>query len=212
MKKREQVITFLGKGTEFEGKLTFHGTIRIDGHFKGEITAGGNLIVGEEGLVEADVQVGYIDISGEVHGNIVADQRVEIRAPGKVFGDIQAPSVVIGEGVIFEGKTQMYQAKQIAEVAEDMQAPEESPEEPRPNLGTIYGIVTDRHTGTPLKNALIRCKGPGKKATETNAAGYYELPNLKDGEWKVEVKAKGYKKDTALVRVISGGRYEQNFE
>jgi cytoskeletal protein CcmA (bactofilin family) len=212
MKKREQVITFLGKGTEFEGKLTFHGTIRIDGHFKGEIAAGGNLIVGEEGLVEADVQVGYIDISGEVHGNIVAEQRVEIRAPGKVFGDIQAPSVVIGEGVIFEGKTQMYQAKQIADVGEEMPPPEENPEEPMPNLGTIYGIVTDRHTGTPLKNAMIRCKGPGKKTTETNAAGYYELPNLKDGEWKVEVKAKGYKKDTALVRVISGGKYEQNFE
>jgi len=212
MKKREQVITFLGKGTEFEGKLTFHGTIRIDGHFKGEITAGGNLIVGEEGLVEADVQVGYIDISGEVHGNIVAEQRVEIRAPGKVFGDIQAPSVVIGEGVIFEGKTQMYQAKQIAEVAEEMSASEENPEESRPNLGTIYGIVTDRHTGTPLKNAQIRGKGPSKKTTETNAAGYYELANLKDGEWKVEVKAKGYKKDTALVRVINGGKYEQNFE
>ena len=212
MKKREQVITFLGKGTEFEGKLTFHGTIRIDGHFKGEIAAGGNLIVGEEGLVEADVQVGYIDISGEVHGNISAEQRVEIRAPGKVFGDIQAPSVVIGEGVIFEGKTQMYQAKQLAEASEEMPVPEENPDEPGSNLGTIYGIVTDRHTGSPLKNALIRCKGPTKKTAETNAAGYYELANLKDGEWRVEVKAKGYKKDTALVRVISGGRYEQNFE
>ena len=109
MKKTEKMITFLGKDTAFEGKLAFEGTIRIDGHFKGEITAGKNLIVGEEGKVEADVHVSYMAISGEVHGNITADQRVEIHAPAKVFGNIQAPAVMIDDGVIFEGTTRMDQ-------------------------------------------------------------------------------------------------------
>ena len=95
MKRKEKVVTFLGKKTAFEGKLSFHGTIRIDGRFKGEITNGGNLIVGEEGIVEADMHVSYIIVRGEVHGNITSDQRVDIRAPGKVFGNIQAPTVVI---------------------------------------------------------------------------------------------------------------------
>ena len=82
MKKREQVVTFLGKGTEFEGKLTFDGTIRIDGNFKGEISSSGNLIVGEKGMIEANMHVAYIVVSGEIHGNITADQKVEIHAPG----------------------------------------------------------------------------------------------------------------------------------
>ena len=115
MKKTDKVITFLGNETEFEGKLKFDGTIRIDGHFKGEIFSKGNLIIGEEGLVEADMHIAYVAISGEVHGNIIAEQRVDIHAPGKVFGNIQAPVVVIDEGVIFEGNTRMYQAKDAAE-------------------------------------------------------------------------------------------------
>ena len=212
MKKREQVVTFLGKGTEFEGKLTFDGTIRIDGSFKGEIFSNGNLIVGEKGMIEADMHVGYIVISGEIYGNITADQKVEIRAPGRVFGDIQAPTVVIDEGVIFEGKTKMYQAKVADKENSELEGLERETNESYSTLGMIYGIVSDRYTGQPVKGAEVRCKGDGKKTTNTDASGYYELSNLKDGKWKVEIKAKGYKKDKATVEISGGGKYEQNFE
>ena len=103
MKEKDQAVTFLGKDTEFEGTLTFHGAIRIDGHFKGEITADGSLVVGEDAMIEANIHVSYIVVRGEVHGNIIADQRVDIRAPAKVFANIQTPTVMIDEGVIFEG-------------------------------------------------------------------------------------------------------------
>ena len=89
-KNKDGSLTFLGPDTEAEGKLTFDGTLRIDGHYKGEIVSSGNLIVGEEGLIEADIQVSYIVIQGEIHGNILADQRVDIRSPAKVFGNIEA--------------------------------------------------------------------------------------------------------------------------
>ena len=88
MKGLDKTVTFLGKETNFDGKLKFDGTIRIDGHFRGEITAKGNLIVGEEALVEADLYVSYASISGEVHGNITADQRIDLHAPGKIFGNM----------------------------------------------------------------------------------------------------------------------------
>ena len=212
MKKRDQVVTFLGKGTEFEGKLTFDGTIRIDGNFKGEISSSGNLIVGEKGMIEANMHVAYIVVSGEIHGNITADQKVEIHAPGRVFGDIQAPTVVIDEGVIFEGKTKMYQAKVADKENPEFEGPNEETKESPSTLGTIYGIVIDRYTGKPVKSAEVRCKGVGKKSTNTDASGYYELSNLKDGKWKVEIKAKGYKKDKAAIEISGGGKYEQNFE
>ena len=112
MRKKEKISSFLGVDTEFEGKLTTHGTIRIDGQLKGEILAHGALLVGEEGTIEADIHAAHVIICGEVHGNITADERIEIHPPGKVFGNIQAPTVVIKEGVIFEGTCRKYEAEE----------------------------------------------------------------------------------------------------
>lgn len=108
MKKiKDQINAFLGKDTEFQGKLSFTGAVRIDGRFKGEIFTEGTLILGEAAVVESDIEASHIIISGEVHGNILAKSRIEIHAPGRVFGNIQAPVVTIDEGVVFEGNCQM---------------------------------------------------------------------------------------------------------
>jgi cytoskeletal protein CcmA (bactofilin family) len=107
MKNRDQINAFIGKDIEFEGKLTFKGAVRIDGQFTGEIFADGTLIAGESALIKSDIHVSHIIISGEIRGNIIADSRVEIHAPGKVFGNIQSPVIVIDEGVIFEGNCRM---------------------------------------------------------------------------------------------------------
>lgn len=105
--RQHQINAFLGKDTEFEGKLTFSGAVRIDGHFKGEILTGGTLIVGETALLECNIQTAYVIVCGEVHGNIIAQKEIEIHAPGRVFGDITAPVVKLDEGVIFEGNCRM---------------------------------------------------------------------------------------------------------
>ncbi len=216
MKEKDQAVTFLGKDTEFEGTLTFHGAIRIDGHFKGEITADGSLVVGEDAMIEANIHVSYIVVRGEVHGNIIADQRVDIRAPAKVFANIQTPTVMIDEGVIFEGKTRMYQAKEQAKVANEEKLAVIGSDEytggPPKNLIAIYGIVSTQDTGRPIKNAKVKCKGVGRKNTETNASGYYELINLREGKWKLKIKAKDYKKGNAKVEISGDGTYEHNFE
>ena len=103
MKNRNEINAFLGKNSEFEGKLSFKGSVRIDGRFKGEVFSEGTLIVGESAVIESDIHVSHIIISGEIRGNVIADNRIEIHSPGKVFGNIQAPIVVIEEGVIFDG-------------------------------------------------------------------------------------------------------------
>jgi cytoskeletal protein CcmA (bactofilin family) len=211
MKNGDKGITFLGKDTRFEGKLRFQGTMRIDGHFKGEVSAQGNLIIGEEALIEGDLKVSYASVSGEVHGNIIAEQRVDLRAPSKVFGKIQSPAVVMEEGVIFEGTTKMYQAQRGAGNSEFIDA-DEYQGGPPPNLTAIYGMVTDQSTGRPIKNARIACKGDGKSRTETNASGYYEVIHLKEGKWKVKVEAEGYKKDKSEVMISGMGTYQQDFK
>jgi len=213
MGRADKEITFLGKNTEFEGKLRFEGALRIDGYYKGEITSDGNLVVGEDALVEGDMHVSYVVVSGEVHGNIVADQRADLRAPAKVFGNILAPAVVIDEGVIFEGHTRMYRARQIVEEGDTpVIGSDEYKDGPPVGLTAIYGIVTDQESGRPVKNAKIKCKGSEKKQIETNASGYYEFISLKEGEWKLKIEAKGYKKEKSKIVISGAGTHRQNFE
>ncbi len=107
MKKRKnQIAAFLGRDTEFAGNLSFKGMVRIDGRFEGEINTEGTLIVGETAVIDSDIHASKVIISGEIRGHIVAGERIEILSPGKVFGDIEAPSVTINSGVIFEGNCQ----------------------------------------------------------------------------------------------------------
>jgi len=98
---------FLGKGSRVSGKLAFEGTVRIEGHVEGEITAQDTLTIGESAVINAQVTGASVIIHGKVTGDITARRRLEIRAPGKVFGNISAPSLVIHEGVVFEGQCSM---------------------------------------------------------------------------------------------------------
>jgi cytoskeletal protein CcmA (bactofilin family) len=103
----QPVTTLLGKGSEFEGKLSFEGTVRVDGKLTGEIFTDDVLIVGEGAEVNAEVTVGAIVIQGIVRGNITAKRSVEIHSPGKVKGNINTPSLFIEKGVFFDGHCQM---------------------------------------------------------------------------------------------------------
>ncbi|MDO8461290.1 MAG: polymer-forming cytoskeletal protein [Deltaproteobacteria bacterium] len=97
----------LEKGCEFEGKLTFEGTVRIHGKFTGEIFSEGTLIVGEGAEVDAKMEVGSVVIHGHVSGTIAASDRIEMHAPAAVRGDISTQTLVIEEGVLFEGSCAM---------------------------------------------------------------------------------------------------------
>jgi len=97
------ILGFIGKGMEIEGRLSFEEIVRVEGRFNGEVAASGTLVVGEEGSVEGEIKVGVAIVAGYVKGTITATERVELQGPARVFGDIRTPNLVIGEGVIFEG-------------------------------------------------------------------------------------------------------------
>jgi cytoskeletal protein CcmA (bactofilin family) len=107
-----EITTLLGRGAVFEGKLTFEGTVRIDGRFKGEVFSEDILVIGDGAHVEATIDVGEVIIQGTVVGNISAKRSIEIHAPGKVKGDLHTPTLQIDKGVIFEGRSFMEQAVQ----------------------------------------------------------------------------------------------------
>ena len=105
-----EITTLLGRGATFEGKLTFEGTVRIDGRFKGEVFSDDVLVIGEGAHVEAEVDIGEVIVQGTVVGNIKAKRSIEIHAPGRVKGDLHTPVLQIDKGVMFEGRCFMEQA------------------------------------------------------------------------------------------------------
>ena len=109
-KPLDQINALLGRGSEFEGKLTFTGTVRIDGKFSGEVFSKDILIIGDSAKVKANIESGTIIVSGEVVGNLRALNKMEILAPGRMYGSITTPVLVIEEGVIFQGNCQMEEA------------------------------------------------------------------------------------------------------
>ena len=119
MKTKDEINAFLGVNTEFEGKLTFTGAVRVDGRFKGEIITKGTLIVGELAVIESDIHASHIIVNGEIRGNITAEKRLEIHASGRVSGNIQTPVLVIDEGVVFNGNCSMEKPIELTEQAED---------------------------------------------------------------------------------------------
>lgn len=102
-----EIKAFLGEGTEFKGVLSFQGAVRIDGHLEGEIVGDDLLIVGEPGVIKAEIEAGRVVVSGRVEGNITARRRVELLAPGVVIGNIRTPALVIADGATFNGNAEM---------------------------------------------------------------------------------------------------------
>lgn len=107
VKSGKDISAIIGLGTEFKGQLLFDGVIRLDGRFSGEIQSNGTLIIGETAHVSAEIKVDTVIVSGEVHGNIVAQNRVEFHAPARHYGNIVSPVLIIDEGVLFEGNCEM---------------------------------------------------------------------------------------------------------
>jgi cytoskeletal protein CcmA (bactofilin family) len=109
-KKKEydenKITGFFDKDTEFKGDLTFKGSFRIDGYFKGTINSDSTLVIGEQGKVEADVKVGYLVISGEIKGTVRATDKVEVHNRGRVIGTIITPKLSVDEGAFLEANCQ----------------------------------------------------------------------------------------------------------
>lgn len=115
--RRSELTAFIDEGSEMEGRYTFRGTVMLNGKFKGEIRSEDTLIIGERGVIAADIRAGRVLVSGEVTGNVRAMERIELKRTARVFGDVEAPVVVLEEGVLFEGHCRMAKPSPVAEVA-----------------------------------------------------------------------------------------------
>ncbi len=103
----ERITSVLGPGLIWEGKISGSGGVRIEGTFEGQIGLKGMLVVGESGRVTCEnIRASTVIVAGAVRGNITT-QKLEIRATGRVWGDVTTVAFVTEEGAFLRGQIRM---------------------------------------------------------------------------------------------------------
>ena len=97
------LLTITGQEARVEGKFEIADSIQIECEVGGELKVGGTLVIGEHGVVTADVRTVDAVIKGHFDGNMLATGNVEITATGRVSGNIETESLVISPGGFFNG-------------------------------------------------------------------------------------------------------------
>lgn len=107
-------IAYLGSDTVYEGKLSFKGTVRIEGRFSGEVSSEGTLTVGKDAQVEGTISVGELLVAGHICGEITAMRRVVVYSTGFLEGNINTCNLLTEEGGMIEGKVSMQSLRPAA--------------------------------------------------------------------------------------------------
>jgi len=102
----------VGEESTFSGNINVKGSVRIDGEFEGHVVATESLLIGKAGVVKAGVEVKDLMVAGTIVGNLKATERVELHTGARVDGDIETRSLVVDEGVVFNGKCLMHEEPQ----------------------------------------------------------------------------------------------------
>ena len=95
--------TILGPDANFKGELSFEKGMRLMGKFEGKVNTPGRVHVAKEAKMAADVEAGGIVVEGEVHGNLSAADRIELKQSARYEGDLRATKLVVDEGAVFNG-------------------------------------------------------------------------------------------------------------
>ncbi len=97
----------LNSDVEVKGTLKFAGEMTFDGKVDGDITSDGTLNLGDNAVIKGTIDVGSVVVRGKITGNVLAKDKIELKAKTELFGDVRAAKLVIEEGVTFVGKTEV---------------------------------------------------------------------------------------------------------
>ena len=100
-------VTIISSGVVIEGKVTSNSNVRVDGVVKGDITAQGNLTVGEHGSIQGQLSGETISIGGKVDGTVNAKEKLVLESKAVLKGDLITKILVVEAGAMFEGKSSM---------------------------------------------------------------------------------------------------------
>ena len=107
VRSAETLNGFVDSGCTIKGELEFSNSFRIDGLVEGSVRSRSELVIGDDGTVEGEIDVARCLVGGQGRGTIKASEKVVLHASAKVFGEIHAPAVVMEDGAFLEGKVDM---------------------------------------------------------------------------------------------------------
>ncbi len=129
----ERVTTVLGPGISWNGDLRGKGGVRVEGALEGEIAVRGLVIIGETGRVTCEtLKADRVIVAGAVNGQITAS-KLDIRATGRVFGDVIVESFSTAEGGFLRGKVTMLESVDLSDLPTNP--------EPKPDIETMEETI-----------------------------------------------------------------------
>ena len=111
--KQSNELNFIGSGTYVEGSIEAKGSLRIDGRVKGAVKAADTLTIGAKGEVSGEVHARMAVVGGKVDGDIRVEEKLVLEANSVLVGNLKAKKLVIDDGAIFQGKSDMGASKSI---------------------------------------------------------------------------------------------------
>ena len=114
----------LNSDVEVKGTLKFSGELTFDGKLEGDINSEGILNLGDNAVIKGTIDVGSVVVRGKITGNVIAKEKIDIKAKTELFGDVRAAKLVIEEGVTFVGKSEVNPNKVAPTTAPRPMAPE----------------------------------------------------------------------------------------
>jgi len=144
-KPEESPTTVLAKDDNLSGNLEIKGDGRLLGGFSGEIDCGGELLVGGNAVISANIRTRNITISGVVRGNVTAIGKLKITATGRLEGDARVGALIVQEGGVHHGVIRVH--------------PEGIPSEPEPVIAETVMVASAAEAGPkPLTAQVDRVK------------------------------------------------------
>ena len=104
--KTGSILSIIAPSTNFKGTLSGSDSLLIAGHFKGDIKCEGLVRVDREGRIQGTINSPYVIVEGEINGDIMSAEHVELRAGARVIGNINTVKIVMAEGCIIQGEVQ----------------------------------------------------------------------------------------------------------
>lgn len=90
-----------------EGEITCDEELTVHGTLRGKLTSSDLVRVASTGVIDADVEANSISIEGQVTGDVVSTERVDLQPGGRLVGDVKAARLTIADGASFKGNVDM---------------------------------------------------------------------------------------------------------
>ncbi|MDZ7798943.1 MAG: polymer-forming cytoskeletal protein [Patescibacteria group bacterium] len=111
--------TVIGPSVKVEGNFDSQGDIIVEGHVSGTIKTAGNLRVGQNAKIKADVEASNVNNAGEIRGNVKSSEKLSLSSSARVIGNVETGVLSVEEGAVLNGKCKMIKKEERETLKED---------------------------------------------------------------------------------------------